>query len=37
MSELITLKKLQHAKQRADLIEQVQTIPARYALSRRHI
>lgn len=30
MSELITLKKLQHAKQRADLIEQVQTIPARY-------
>lgn len=31
MSELITLKKLQHAKQRADLIEQVQTIPERYA------
>lgn len=31
MSELITLKKLQHAKQRADLIEQVRTIPERYA------
>lgn len=30
MSELIALKKLQQAQQRADLLEQVQTIPERY-------
>ena len=31
MGELVQLKKLQHAQQRAELVEQVQTIPMRYA------
>lgn len=31
MGELVQLKKLQHAQQRTELVEQVQTIPVRYA------